>query len=474
MRVILELANNHNGNVDLGCDTTRLFSLLIGQFPEFKLCWKLQYRNASTLHSDRRSKLTDRVRATMLTDQQKAVLCSDAKGRGFIAGCTPFDEASVELMRKQKFAFAKVASACINDWPLLEAVASLKLPTVVSTGGATLEQVAAAAAFFTRRVPQLTLMHCVAEYPTDSVNMRLDRLNLLKAVHPDVGLSTHEPPGSALGCRLAVAMGARTLEWHVSLPPCNAYSLDQKECRRRLEAVRLVLETCEDRGTSKAELESLQSLKRGVYARRPLVGGNILLPTDVCLQYPALPGQLTADSLSKYSEHTCTVPTERGEPVMLTRVHTRNKSAEVRHCVDACLSILEQASIRPPKGSQLTLSHHRGLSEFARTGCGQVTVINRQYCKKLIILLPGQLHPEHFHTRKDETFHVLYGSAEFTLDGTARVAEVGDVFTVPPGVRHSFTSCAGCVFEEISTAAETGDSTYTCEVDALRKTEVRL
>ena len=46
-----------------------------------------------------------------------------------------------------------------------------------------------------------------------------------------------------------------------------------------------------------------------------------------------------------------------------------------------------------------------------------LTVVNREYCKKLLVSLPGQKHPEQYHKQKEETFHVLYGSIELELDG---------------------------------------------------------
>ena len=36
-----------------------------------------------------------------------------------------------------------------------------------------------------------------------------------------------------------------------------------------------------------------------------------------------------------------------------------------------------------------------------------ITVVNREYCKKILILLPGQAHPEHFINKGGN--HVLWG-----------------------------------------------------------------
>jgi quercetin dioxygenase-like cupin family protein len=81
----------------------------------------------------------------------------------------------------------------------------------------------------------------------------------------------------------------------------------------------------------------------------------------------------------------------------------------------------------------------------------------------LLVSLPGQFHPEQFHNQKEETFHVLYGNVDLTLDGQTSTFQPGDVINIEPGVRHAFVSQTGCVIEEISTTHYVNDSFYTDE-----------
>ena len=71
------------------------------------------------------------------------------------------------------------------------------------------------------------------------------------------------------------------------------------------------------------------------------------------------------------------------------------------------------------------------------------------------------IDPEQFHKTKEETFHVLYGEVEMTLNGKSKKLLQGDVLTVFPNTRHEFTSKTGSVVEEISTAYHQEDSFYT-------------
>ena len=55
------------------------------------------------------------------------------------------------------------------------------------------------------------------------------------------------------------------------------------------------------------------------------------------------------------------------------------------------------------------ISHHYGLDKFNKFGLVMITVLNRDYCKKILVLFPGQKHPEQWHNVKEETFHILFG-----------------------------------------------------------------
>jgi len=105
-------------------------------------------------------------------------------------------------------------------------------------------------------------------------------------------------------------------------------------------------------------------------------------------------------------------------------------------------------------------SHHDGIANFPKVGATLISCVNRSYCKKLVIQLPGQGHPSHYHKRKEETFQVLYGVLEMEIDGRRRTLYPGDTQLLQQGVWHSFWSDTGVIFEEISTTHFNDDSFY--------------
>jgi hypothetical protein len=59
-------------------------------------------------------------------------------------------------------------------------------------------------------------------------------------------------------------------------------------------------------------------------------------------------------------------------------------------------------------------------------------------------MLPGQWHPEHWHTLKDETFHILHGEIDLVLGGASGAGACkNDVVVIQRGVKHEFRSCHG-------------------------------
>ena len=105
-------------------------------------------------------------------------------------------------------------------------------------------------------------------------------------------------------------------------------------------------------------------------------------------------------------------------------------------------------------------SHHYGISKFRDTGAVIINCINREYCKKLIVQLPQQAHPSHFHRRKEESFQVLHGTLHVNVGGMEKTLHPGEICLIQPGTWHSFWTETGCVFEEISTTHYNDDSYY--------------
>jgi len=474
---IFEMANNHMGDVKHGVNIIRETAKICGKF-DFKFGFKLQYRDLDTFIHPQYKGRTDikyvkRFEETRLSQDGQKVLKDEIKKAGFISICTPFDEISVDRIVKHGFDVIKIGSCSFTDWSLLEKIADTDLPIIASTASATIEEIDQVVSFFEHRNKKLCIMHCVGEYPTKRENLNLNQIDLLKNRYPDiaVGFSTHEDPDNVDSVKIAIAKGAKVFERHVAIKTdkylMNAYSSTPEQIDKWLLSADDAYKMCGIEGNRYAitekERKDLRGLKRGVFAKGDLKKNEKLTRDNVIFAIPCKESQLVANDMSKYSEYVLDRGIKAGEAINFSDVKIRNLREKVLKIIKELKEIILKSHIALPSKIDLELSHHYGIEKYEEWGAAILNCINREYCKKLIILLPGQKHPFHHHLRKEETFQVLYGDMDVVVDGQDKLLKAGDMLTVGRGVKHNFSSKNGVIFEEVSTTHYKDDSFYTDE-----------
>lgn len=128
--------------------------------------------------------------------------------------------------------------------------------------------------------------------------------------------------------------------------------------------------------------------------------------------------------------------------------------------IEKALLILDAAKIVLPKSAIVNIYHHCGNENFEQIGAVFINIVNRDYCKSYVIMLPNQKYPCHYHKIKKESFYVLYGNLEIEIDGTDYSLDAGEMIHIERGQDHMFWSVSGTVFEEISTNYIQNDSFY--------------
>lgn len=475
---VFEIANNHQGDVAHGLAIIRAMGE-IAKRHSIRAAIKLQYRDLDTfIHPDYLGredvKHIGRFLGTRLAPRDMQMLLEAAKAHGMLTMVTPFDEPSVDLALEHKVDILKVASCSATDWPLLERIAAAQHPTIFSTGGRTFRDIDRTMNFFEHRdVTTLGVMHCIGIYPApvETIHLGFMRKMIDRYPHVTVGYSAHEGPDELDVVRAAVAMGASILERHVGLATdrhtLNAYSLGPEHVEKWVAAAQRTRLICHaatrDKVIPKEETKSLRELSRGVFASRPIRRGELL---DRAAVYFAMP--ITEDAQTTTSEFSDTMCATRDyakdEPI----VEVREESAirHVRDVVHEAKAMLGEARIALGKDFTIELSHHYGIECFREVGVILIDLINREYCKKLGVMLPGQRHPMHRHLQKEETFQVLHGDLTLVVEGTTHALRAGDQCLVARGQRHSFSTTGGCIFEEVSTTSIRGDSIYDDQIVA--------
>jgi pseudaminic acid synthase len=170
-------------------------------------------------------------------------LFEEAKNCGIMCFSTPFDLSAVDFLEQFNPPAYKIASFEIFDIPLIEKVAKLGKPVIISTGLATIEDIELAInACYKYNNHQIALLKCTSSYPAP-----LEKANLLtipdmkQRFNCEVGLSDH-----TLGITapvVAVALGAKIIEKHFILDksiggPDSSFSLDKEEFKLMIKHIR--------------------------------------------------------------------------------------------------------------------------------------------------------------------------------------------------------------------------------------------
>lgn len=313
---VLEAANNHWGDIERGKQIVKEFGAVV-RYNDVKAAIKFQFRDVDNfIHDDfkdnKEIRYISKTEATRLPRDHFAELAKAVVSVGCIPMATPFDEASVDRCVELDFPIIKVASSDVNDWPLLEKIASTRRPVIISSGGASQKSLDDVVTFFERRSIPLSINHCVSLYPSEDDQLELNQIDYLRTRYPEhvIGLSTHEYHDWHSSMLISYAKGARTWERHIDIDhnsvPVSPYCSLPHQIDEWFKAFRKAEEMCGGTGSNRRvisheETKYLEALVRGVYARRDLEAGYVLdnsaFNRDFYLAIPLQKGQLSCQEV---------------------------------------------------------------------------------------------------------------------------------------------------------------------------------
>jgi sialic acid synthase SpsE len=330
---VLELANNHLGDVERGLRIINTYGQVV-RFNNVRAAIKLQIRDVDTfIHKEFRSRTDIRyikkTQDTQLSGDNFATLVKAIRAASCLSMATPFDEASVEMCCELGIQIIKIASSDLNDWVLIEKIATTKKPVVVSTGGSSLKDIDDLVRFFDNRHIPLAINHCVSLYPAEDHELELNQVDFLRNRYPNhvIGLSTHEYHDWTSSMLIAYAKGARTFERHVDIDDdgvkVSPYCSLPQQVDEWFKAFHRAKQMCGAPGTQRRllprrEVEYLDALVRGVFARHDLPEGHILQDGDVYLAVPLQKGQISCRELMR--GEVLLRPVKQDEAIMIDAI----------------------------------------------------------------------------------------------------------------------------------------------------------
>jgi N-acetylneuraminate synthase len=240
VKIIAEIGLNHNGSVVIAKKLIDMAKACGADMVKFqKRTIDVCYTKAM-LDSPRDSPWgttqREQKEALEFDDDQYAEIDAHCKAVGIPWFGSAWDVASLYFLEAWNPPCHKIASTMATNLDFVSEVNELRRPVLLSTGACTMDDIGAAVKALSL-IGDLTLLHCVMEYPCPTERLNLAMIDTLRGIWPKVGYSGHEVGVVPSVC--AVAMGATVVERHITLDRAM-YGSDQSASLERNGLKKLV------------------------------------------------------------------------------------------------------------------------------------------------------------------------------------------------------------------------------------------
>ncbi len=238
---------------------------------------------------------------------------------GIAVFSSPFDATAIDFLEEMNVPAYKVASAEITDSQLIATMAATGKPLIISTGMASLEEIAHAVATAREAgAEEIALLKCTSAYPAPASDVNLRTIgHLAETFGVPIGLSDHTLDIAVP--LAAVALGATIVEKHVTLDrgaggPDSAFSLEMDDLKELVSGIRTVEAAVGDvsYGPTEHEVAGLR-FRRSLYVSNDIPIGGVFTTENVRSVRPT--GGLSPDHLPQVLGRRAARALSHGDPL---------------------------------------------------------------------------------------------------------------------------------------------------------------
>lgn len=249
-------------------------------------------------------KLWDIIKRCELTESEEREVQRHCVRRNLIYLSTPFSREAADRLHAMGVPAFKIGSGECNNYPLLDHVARLRKPMIVSTGMNDLQSVTKTVETIRRHGTPLALLHCTSMYPTPYEKVRLGGIQDLARAFPGIPIGLSDHSLNIWTCLGAVALGACILEKHFTVSrswpgPDVPISIEPQELSDLIIGSEAIWKA---RGGAKTILSEEQPVIDFAYATvvsiKPIRKGDVFDHSNVWVKRPGL-GAIKAERLQE-------------------------------------------------------------------------------------------------------------------------------------------------------------------------------
>ena len=247
-------------------------------------------------------KLWDIIKRCELTEAEEREVQAYCAKKGVMYLSTPFSREAADRLHAMNVPAFKIGSGECNNLPLLDHIAGLGRPMIVSTGMNDLASIRRSVEVISRHGVPLVLMHCTSMYPTPYEKVRLGAIGDLQRAFPGIGIGLSDHSMGIWTCLGAVALGAIVLEKHFTISrswpgPDTGISIEPSELADLIVGSKAIWQA---RGGQKTILAEEKPVIDFAYATvvsiAPIQAGQSFTRDNVWVKRPGT-GKILADRL---------------------------------------------------------------------------------------------------------------------------------------------------------------------------------
>jgi len=285
-KIIAEIGFNHAGDIELAKRMITAAAVAGADIVKFQTFLASELVLPKSPHYNL-------IKQGEMSLEQHQSLAEFAREKNIDFMSTPFSRRGVDMLEKVGVNSYKVASMDLTNLYLLEYIAQTGKAIYLSTGMATLSEISYTMEFLNSyKNMNVSLLHCISNYPTKAKDLNLRTIPLLKSIFTvPVGYSDHYPGVKA--CLNAAILGADILETHFTLDtsmsgPDHAHSVTKEMLRQLIEDIKSYNEMAGNESffILRKDRSNASSFRRGIYAARSMVEGDIIKSDDLILCRP--------------------------------------------------------------------------------------------------------------------------------------------------------------------------------------------